>query len=124
MHQIQWKAYRAMATYDEEVYANWPVVNTIHAYDLINLYLGSPKSSISFANSSEQDRSYSAVLEYESGQVCHVISQNDAGGMQNWKLILHGDGIEVTLGPLEQISYKVMEEEQKSYLRKGRYKQA
>lgn len=99
--------YKGLGTYDIEVYENWSVMNTIHVLDIINLSLGKPKKISSFKGVQTQETSFASILEYPDGALCHVICQNNAGGMPDWKLVFHGDGIEVHLGPMEKGYYSV-----------------
>ena len=99
--------YRAMGTYDEEVYREWVKMNTIHGIDLLRLAGGGIEEVQKMEAYYSGERSFTANLKFESGALGNIISHNNSGGMNDWKLILHGEGVTVTLDSLEKGFVKV-----------------
>ncbi|MHB1277546.1 MAG: Gfo/Idh/MocA family protein [Bacteroidia bacterium] len=96
------REYMAMGTYSTEVYQQWAVMNTLHIFDIINLALGYPNEIIGRGRFDDLENSWSCILSYPDDILCTVIGNNNSGGMQDWQIIFHGEGMSVQLGPLEK----------------------
>ncbi|MBL7860715.1 MAG: Gfo/Idh/MocA family oxidoreductase [Cyclobacteriaceae bacterium] len=95
-------SYRAEGKYDPIVYDEWFKMNTIHIIDLMRLIAGDVLEVNAISNKVGYEKSRVALVKFKSGISGSFVSINSMGGMNQWELILHGEGVEVRLKPLER----------------------
>ncbi len=101
--------YRSMGTYDSLVYDEWLKMNTIHAIDLFQMIGGDILDfQIYKTNVSEhRECSLTASLRFKDKLLGTFVSHSSYGGMQDWQVIIAGEGIQANIGPLEQATLKL-----------------
>lgn len=85
----------------DKTFTYWQFANSVHLLDLFR-YFGGEVSAIETMNDlrSEVDRSFNALLRFESGAVGHYNAQWYAPG--GWRVTLYADGVCVELRPIEK----------------------
>ena len=126
--------YRLNATLAPEVYDTWPIMNTIHAFDLLSLFGQGIKEVLHVAsnnsNGIDQGKNIQALLKGNNGVNISFSYSESAGTMKSWKLNVAGSNYSIDLGPLEKMRLSsplpgvlpIVQEEQSNY-KEGIYEQ-
>lgn len=99
--------YRLKASMSPEVYDEWPIMNTIHGFDLLHFY-GQGISKVvqtikNNQNGIDKGRNIHALLEAKNGAILGFMYAESAGTMKSWKINLSGENYALELGPLEKL---------------------
>jgi predicted dehydrogenase len=93
--------FELLRTYDQKVYDNWTMMNTIHGIDLLRLYGGEVKNVICYGSKAINT---SCIIEFEKGFTATLGLNENYGGMNNWKLLIEGYGMKANFNYLENLS--------------------
>lgn len=99
--------YRLNATLAPEVYDTWPIMNTIHAFDLLSLF-GQGIETVhkvvsSNHNGIDPGKNIQALMKGKNGATISFSYAETAGTMKSWKLNISGSNYTINLGPLEKM---------------------
>lgn len=107
---------------DNEVYNHWPIMNTIHGFDLLSLYGEGIREIVS----AERERdTIVAILKGRNGALISFNYSEGSGTIHQWKLVISGPDVQYEFGPLEElkISYPFPGTLSESYTESSEFKQ-
>ncbi len=96
--------YKLRGSFADEIYDLWPVMNTIHAFDLISLF-SRGIASIDYhryTQDSDGNVTVQAVLTGMNGLVSNFLYTEGSGTMNGWSMQLNGKDFQSKIGPLEK----------------------
>lgn len=99
--------YRLNATLAPEVYDTWPIMNTIHAFDLLSLF-GQGIQTVHIVvsnnhNGIDAGKNIQALMKGKNGSTINFSYAETSGTMQSWKLNISGSNYAINFGPLEKM---------------------
>ncbi len=93
--------FELLKTYDQKVYDNWLMMNTIHGIDLLRLYGGEVKNVSCFGS---KPKNIICIIGFEKGLTATLGLNENYGGMNNWKLLVEGYGMNAVFNTLENLT--------------------
>jgi predicted dehydrogenase len=93
--------FELMKTYDQKVYDNWIMMNTIHGIDILRLFGGEVKNLTCYGN---KTNNISCIIEFQKGFTATLGLNENYGGMNNWKLLVEGHGMNANFNSLENLT--------------------
>ena len=95
--------FRNRLQFEKWVYDEWMIANSIHAIDMFRrkMLAGEPAQvqQLTAKNTNGDNKSVTAVLEFENGAIGTFISHFNSGGVG---ITVYGDGVTAVLKPMEQ----------------------
>lgn len=97
--------YKLRSSFEDEVYDHWPVMNTIHGFDLLSLFGEGLDKVIHKEVSTGDELIISAVIKGKNGLIMNFLYSEGSGTLNNWKFSLLGKDYNMEFSPLESLRY-------------------
>ncbi len=96
--------YKLRGSFTNDIYDLWPVMNTIHSFDLISLFSRGIKSVDFHDFSKDQNGNVTilAVFTGENGLKTNFLYSEGSGTMNGWSILFNGKDFQSRIGPLEK----------------------
>lgn len=85
---------------DSEVYEHWPIMNTIHGFDLLSLYGEGIEKLVQVES---QNDSVVAILKGNNGALISFNYSEGSGTIHQWKLLISAPNVQYEFSPLEEL---------------------
>lgn len=95
--------YKLRKSFTNDVYDYWPLMNTIHVFDLISFFSKGIKEVV-FSNSSinGQEQILQSIILGNNGSSTTFSYAEGSGNLNGWSIMLNGKDLQTIISPLEK----------------------